>query len=350
MHHTNPLRRTHDTQQEPSRFNHDEASQSFQAPVGPPPGRHPVIQNDDQENYAAPPGPPPSHKVSEPEDEQLSPPPYDPWMQVPDNSTLPPPPSIGYDTSPTANASIDSSERARIWCQANRLFPSRNLSASEVTTINQGDISLLKAPTLPVTISSTRPGSYRVKSKRGCEDSILLTNLPLFSARYHDVHTHGPRAIYFEIRVLRMGGDNSSFSEADAGIAIGFVAPPYPAWRLPGWERSSLGVHGDDGRRYMDDNSGGKDFTTAFQNGEVVGIGLTLSPHRWQQGAVSVEAFFTREGRKAGTWDVNEEQDAEEHKELSGLQGKHDILGAIGFFGSVDFEVRFRRDEWMFRP
>ena len=39
----------------------------------------------------------------------------------------------------------------------------------------------------------------------------------------------------------------SSLREADAGIAIGFVAPPYPTLHLPGWERgkcsSDMAVH-----------------------------------------------------------------------------------------------------------
>jgi hypothetical protein len=58
------------------------------------------------------------------------------------------------------------------------------------------------------------------------------------------------------------------------GIAIGYCAKPYPSWRLPGWERASLGVHGDDGRRFVNDTWGGKDFTTKFIEGETVGIGI----------------------------------------------------------------------------
>jgi hypothetical protein len=58
------------------------------------------------------------------------------------------------------------------------------------------------------------------------------------------------------------------------GIAIGYCAKPYPSWRLPGWERASLGVHGDDGRRFVNDTWGGKDFTTKFIEGETVGIGM----------------------------------------------------------------------------
>jgi hypothetical protein len=33
-------------------------------------------------------------------------------------------------------------------------------------------------------------------------------------------------------------------------------------------------VHGDDGRRFVNDTWGGKDFTTKFIEGETVGIGI----------------------------------------------------------------------------
>ena len=65
-----------------------------------------------------------------------------------------------------------------------------------------------------------------------------------------------------------------SKSRPESGIAVGFCAKPYPGWRLPGWERASLGVHGDDGRRFVNDTWGGKDFTTEFRPGESVGIGM----------------------------------------------------------------------------
>lgn len=58
------------------------------------------------------------------------------------------------------------------------------------------------------------------------------------------------------------------------GVALGYCAKPYPTWRLPGWERASLGVHGDDGRRFVNDTWGGKDFTAKFVEGETVGIGI----------------------------------------------------------------------------
>lgn len=77
-----------------------------------------------------------------------------------------------------------------------------------------------------------------------------------------------------------------SKSTPESGIAIGYCAKPYPGWRLPGWERASLGVHGDDGRRFVNDTWGGKDFTTGFAPGETVGIGMVLKVPSGDAGVV----------------------------------------------------------------
>jgi len=148
-----------------------------------------------------------------------------------------------------------------------------------------------------------------------------------------------------------MGGHHHGAEEADAGIAIGFVAPPYPSWRLPGWHRASLAVHGDDGRRYVDNSYGGQDFTSAFRPGDIVGIGVNFSPPSYAGGKPRCEVFFTRNGRKDGAWDLDEERDQEQEEgDVRGLQGECDILAAVGCFGAVEFEVRCRREEWVFRP
>lgn len=271
-------------------------------------------------------------------------------MEVPDNALLPPPPALGYDTSPTANATRESAESAREWCRANPLYAPRRLSPGEMDSIGRGYVSLLKAPSLNATITSKRGGTHLVQCRSACNDSILLTNLPLYTPRMQP-QPHQARTVYFEIRVIKMGGFESAHSqEADAGIAVGFVAAPYPAWRLPGWERASIGVHGDDGRRYVNDNTGGKDFTTSFNNGEVIGIGMKFKTARHRPGGLDIEVLLTRDGEMAGSWELFEERDADEEGDVFGLGGTHDILGAVGFFGRVEFEARFHRDEWLYRP
>jgi len=149
--------------------------------------------------------------------------------------------------------------------------------------------------------------------------------------------------------------------EADAGVAIGFVAPPYPSWRLPGWQRGSLGVHGDDGRRYVNNTFGGADFTNMFKSGQTVGIGMTWKLPRASQAGIDgqapgyqprldCEVFFTRNGQKDGSWDLHEELDERAEGGVNGLEGECDVFAAVGGFGAAEYEINFNPQHWLYRP
>ena len=182
-----------------------------------------------------------------------------------------------------------------------------------------------------------------------CQDCILLSTLPLYFSRVDSpLVTERTRWVYFEICVIGMGQRGCE----DAGIAIGYCAKPYPTWRLPGWQRASLGVHGDDGRRFVNDTWGGKDFTVAFKPGETVGIGMIFSmpaDGRRGGGKAHAEAFFTRDGRRVGGWMIDEELD-QESEGVEGLSGELDLYSAIGIFGAVDFEAYFGPERWLYQP
>ena len=78
---------------------------------------------------------------------------------------------------------------------------------------------------------------------------------------------------------------------------------------------------------------------------------MTFSPPNYIGGKNRCEVFFTRHGERDRGWDLHEERDREEEDgEVFGLEGDHDLLAAVGTFGGVEFEVRFQRDEWGFRP
>ncbi|KAI6849727.1 hypothetical protein KC332_g953 [Hortaea werneckii] len=326
-----------------------QGEEQFASPPGPPPGRS---QGDDQ--YAPPSGPPPSQRLAEEE-----PPPYDPWMAVPDSSFLPPPPSMFEERSPTANATYSDAARAHAWCRRNPLWRPQRLPQQTLHRIQTGDIRLTVPPgTNTLHLYQPGPGRTSIRSNSKCADTILLSDIPIYSPS-QSLPQKAPHTVYFELKVSSMGAIDPRSGESDAGIAIGLLAPPYPSWRLPGWHRGSLGVHGDDGRRYVDNSYGGRDFTSAFRKGDVVGIGLKifpLPPH--QQGKQSVkrtvEVFFTRNGKLDGTgkgWNLHEERDQEEDTgDVRGLEGNHDILAAVGVFGKVELEVRCRREDWAFKP
>ena len=198
-------------------------------------------------------------------------------------------------------------------------------------------------------------GKTHVRTSAKCTDTIFLSDIPVYSAI--STNPGQSRTLYYELRIIALGAEKKhSFrrkpdEDEDAGIALGFLAPPYPSWRLPGWHRASLGVHSDDGRRYVDDTFGGVDFVSPFRKNDVVGIGMTFSPPGYQGGKAKVDVFFTRNGKREGGWNLHEERDKEQDGgDVSGLEGRHDLLAAVGCFGVVEFEVRMGREEWMFRP
>lgn len=338
---------------------HAAPTEKYQAPPGPPPANSsskseyqappgpPLGQSSD---FAPPPGPPPSYEA----------PVQHNWQVIPDTALLPPPPSIGYESSPTANSTMEEGDRAYNWCRANPLWPPYNIAPSTHIAIQNAQLALLKAPSFVGNlVPQPQAGHWKVQTQARCRDSSILTNLPMYSALVDSpLRTQQPKTIYFELRVTGIGHGGHSLEEADAGIAVGFIAPPYPTFRLPGWQRGSLGVHGDDGRKYVNDTWGGVDFTTAFAPSDTVGIGMTFTIPRnppgyeaGQQGKLlDIEVFFTRNGKKEGGWDGNEELDARSEGGTVGLGGDFDLFPAIGVFGGVDFEVFFHPSQWLYRP
>lgn len=336
------------------------ASPSYAPPSNPPPlpKHQPPAQPPPQQQD------PPPYSDSDAQD----PPPYHNWQAIPDTALLPPPPSISYKVSPVANASSSSAARAHAWTDANPLWPPRpvhndphllrSLSIQFSSLIVPRELSGRVAPD-----PAGRAGVWRFSTAGRCPDACMLSSLPLHSA----LQTQQQKTMYFEVKLLSL---NSRLG--DCGVAVGFVAPPYPTWRLPGWERASLGVHGDDGRRFVNDTWGGKDFTSSFKPGNVVGIGVVFSspsPPEYREtaggGKMSagqpgglptkygeIGVFFTRNGVKEGEWDLREEVDADVDQPggVTGLEGDRDLHAAVGVYGSVEGEVVFGRHNWLFKP
>ncbi|KAH8728282.1 hypothetical protein GQ44DRAFT_609318 [Phaeosphaeriaceae sp. PMI808] len=348
-------------------------TEKYQSPSGPPPGYNasksehasPLGPSPNQSStnpsYAPLPGPQSSHFPQKPPP-SWDPPPYHDWTVIPDTALLPPPPSIGYDSSPTANATSKEGDRALAWTNANSLWPPQTLTPATYAAIQNAQLALLKAPTfIGDLLPQRQAGHWRCRTHANCRDSSIMTNLPMYSVFWDSpITTRKPKTIYFELKVMGIGRRGvSTLAEADAGIAIGFAAPPYPTFRLPGWERASLGVHGDDGRKYVNDAWGGNDFTVAFATGDTVGIGIMFSvpsnPPSYEQqqnqtNPLDIHVFFTRNGKKEGSWDGNEELDARSEGGNIGLVGESDLFPAIGVFGGVDFDVLFHPAQWLYKP
>jgi hypothetical protein len=326
--------------------------ETYAPPPGPPPGY--------QNQYVPPPGPPPTHQ------EQYAPPPGPPpsrhnWQEaVPDTSLLPPPPSIGYERSPTNNATESEANTAEEWLRHRPLQPPLHVvDRRALAQVDSGDVLLCKPPGYSGELRQIKMGSWKVKTKAHSPDSCMISNAPLYSVEAHSpLQANTSKTIYFEVKVL-------PGSRADEiSLGLGFVALPYPPFRLPGWERAGLGVHGDDGHRYVNDKWGGRDFTQPFKRGQTVGIGMSFSRREINQPPaygdqpvsttssmpINVEVFFTRDGKKDSGWNIHEELDASEDLPVTGLEGMHDLYAAVGIFDAVEFEVNFVEKDWLYRP
>ncbi|KIV81725.1 hypothetical protein PV11_03888 [Exophiala sideris] len=323
--------------------------QHYAPPPGPPPSyrQHAPTTNNAKANnnsdFAPPPGPPPSHRqhndIPSQSPTEANPPPYQNWMTIEDTSLLPPPPALPEDTSPINNAAYDSAAQAHTWCTSHPLYTPSTPSA-EIHALAQNAHFILDRPPPPLakslTLTQTTATKWHIRTHSSQPDVIILTNLPsYFAATDNPLTTHRPFQISYTIHIKRIANANS-------GIAIGFAAKPYPPFRLPGWHRASLAVHGDDGRRFTNDPWGGRDFVDAFKPGQSITMGMTFTTISLaaNTSAIKTTAWLTRNGR-TDEWAIDEQRDQRDEG-VEGLMGEGDLYPAIGVFGGLEFEVEFR--------
>lgn len=171
------------------------------------------------------------------------PPPYHNWQAVPDAADLPPPPAVGFEQPTRNNADEADADRAHAWCQANRLIFPVSPDARHTALVQAGAVSLIRPSEYRGQLQELSTGVWHGRTPSSNGDCCLLTHLPLYFV-HPDSPAHSGRAktVYFELEILALGKGTRA---DDASVALGFCALPYPPWRLPGWERASLGVHSD---------------------------------------------------------------------------------------------------------
>ena len=89
---------------------------------------------------------------------------------------------------------------------------------------------------------------------------------------------------YFEIKILNEGGFNIGH------IGIGLSSENSTIDAMPGWEKHTIGYHGDDGWLY-NENSKGKRFGPTFGLTDVIGCGVDF---------MEKTVFFTKNGELVG--------------------------------------------------
>ncbi|CAK7219024.1 hypothetical protein SCUCBS95973_003682 [Sporothrix curviconia] len=350
------------------------ASNDYAPPPGPPPSSQasraaaPASSNNN-DDYAPPPGPPPSYGGGAGASAatgagDYAPPPGPPpgkavhdWQTaVPDNALLPPPPNLfaGWDRSPANNATEDEAEQGKAWCYQYPISTAMNVPNNAATdeAIRHANFALQVPPTYQGKLDKKSRGVWAGETKKRSTDSCLVSFPPLYAA---NLHTPAPGdgtpafTAYYEVHIAR---DNRS----EVSLAMGFAAMPYPPFRLPGWHRGSLAVHGDDGHRYVNDTWGGKELIDSnyrLKPGGKYGIGMTFARkdgtgYGPAPDTMDVEVFFTDNGRVVARWDLHEEIDAEQDLPVTGLEGDYDLSAAIGTFDAVKFEVHLSPEGWAY--
>ncbi len=312
----------------------------YASPSGPPPTQQ---QNTE---YAPPPGPPPSKDwIAPPQDNKQAQDtkqanPHDWESVVPDTTLFPPPPAIfsGYEYSPGNNATEEEAEAGEMWCEQHPLTQPMALDPAGQNALQTNNFRLVEPPGFNGSLRWLGAGHWEGRTNRACPDRCLISYPPLYVVAQHDPTRYGqPKTIYYEVKLR---GDSKTVN-----LSLGFSALPYPSFRLPGWHRGSLAVHGDDGHRYINDRWGGKDFTVEFRKGDTYGIGMTFTPDGSHRPRVDI--FFTRNGSREGGWDLHEETDAEEDLPVTGLEGFHDLCCSVGAYEDTSFEVVFDPAKWL---
>ncbi|KAL0935388.1 SPRY domain-containing protein [Colletotrichum truncatum] len=297
----------------------------FAPPAGPPPSHH--------DYTAPPPGPPPSQ----------SQPKHDWEVAVPDTSLFPPPPAFfsGFDRSPANNSTEQEAEAGEAWVAKYPLVQPIHLDPAALEALRANRISLLQPQGFRGSLNQVAPGVWEASTPKNAPDGTIIGYPPLYSVRNHSPLATGRQfTAYYEVQIRESGA-----KEVD--VALGFTALPYPNFRLPGWHRGSLAVHGDDGHKYINDRWGGKSFTTPFRIGERLGVGMTFSAN---DGRINVDIFLTRDGRLSGSWNLHEEIDAEQDGPVTGLEGYHDLSCAVGSFNRNIYEIIFEPSRWKYQP
>ncbi|KAI1487333.1 SPRY domain-containing protein [Biscogniauxia mediterranea] len=314
--------------------------------AGPPPSKNNNNKFSNNSNYAdiPPPGPPPGQSS------QSQQPQHDWESAVPDTALLPPPPNFfsGFERSPAHNASEGEADAGESWCRAHPLYaPPQALDPPALAALARGNVNMLAPPWFRGTLSRLGPGVWRggTTSAPDTPDTYIATYPPLYSPVHHSpLATGRAHTAYFEVRLLPQNGNG----DEEVTLALGFAAPPYPGFRLPGWHRGSLAVHGDDGNKYVNMIDGGEALAAPFRHGETVGLGMRLAPGKGG-GGIEVEVFLTRDGRVDKRWDLHEERDTERATPVTGLEGFHDLCAAVGVFGRTAFEVVFVPERWAWK-
>jgi hypothetical protein len=129
---------------------------------------------------------------------------------------------------------------------------------------------------------------------------------------------------------------------------------------MPGFERGSVGVHCRDGGLYVNNALLKNAAAAVFEPGQQVGIGMTFSKSDCDaqqvddaqsstacSSSICVEVFLSRDGKKVGNWNLDELSQSG-GLPFEGLEGAHDLYGAVGTWREVNVDILFEKRDWRY--
>ncbi|EAU87597.1 endosome protein [Coprinopsis cinerea okayama7 len=259
---------------------------------------------------------------------------YDHHNQYGTDSSLPPAwtpaPEVSHKWGKWNEAPDDEYQAGEDFCLEYPPNPPRLLPSAAVDYISSVGCkawSIEQPETARFSGTISNPGDFKgslgvvkISTNENCKDTTLLSTLPIMAGLY-DVQ--GKSGVYYEVLIKQM----------DGVVVVGTSCRPYPAWRLPGWNRLSAGLHLDDLRKFFEDPDGGRDYVTPdlvsqVRPGDTIGCGYEFS---------TGGLFFTYNGIRLSN-------------AFTGIylpRHEHDVFAAVGVEGRAELEVNFGGD--MFR-
>ncbi|KAG0351584.1 Rsp5p-dependent ubiquitination, sorting of cargo proteins at the multivesicular body [Podila minutissima] len=140
------------------------------------------------------------------------------------------------------------------------------------------------------------------------QEASVQTNLPL--PKQQEVY-------YWEVKMFE--------KSPNTVVSVGVSTKPYPATRLPGWNRQSVAYFSKDGQKYCNSPFSGYPYGPIYFEGDVVGCG-----YRPRTGTI----FFTRNGKRL--------EDA-----YTGMM-RHNLFPTVGATGPCVLHVNFGQSGFVF--
>ncbi|CAG8628354.1 2179_t:CDS:2 [Funneliformis caledonium] len=137
--------------------------------------------------------------------------------------------------------------------------------------------------------------TFNNSKKKGLKynEIIVQSNLPFFNPkkcidnekREVEKNEEDYELHYFEISIIEKSDDVTK-------VAIGLTTKPYPYYRMPGYNKYSIGYHSDSGHKYQDSQYDSQEYGPKWgESGDTIGCGYKPS---------SGEVFFTKDGEYLG--------------------------------------------------